>query len=158
MTYKKIFIYIISLLVMFILSGCNNNKIITVDEFKKEAEKLNYVTLDVTEQYTSNKNIKNVITTKGSEKYTILFFVFDDDLSATGMFNTNKSSFESYKNNNSKERSLSMIDYSIYALESDNYYMYICRVNNTLIYTKVSNIYKDKVNKLIKKLEYYYKD
>lgn len=70
------------------------------------------------------------------------------------MFNTNRSTFESYKGNSSSESSSSMGNYSSYTLTSNGYYMHLCRVDNTLLYVKVNDTYKDSVKKLIKELGY----
>ena len=44
--------------------------------------------------------------------------------------------------------------YSKYSITTDDNYNYIARINNTVLYSFVDKKYKDKVNKLIKKLGY----
>ena len=56
--------------------------------------------------------------------------------------------------NSSSESSSSMGNYSSYTLVSNGYYMHLCRVDNTLLYVKVSDTYKDSVKKLINELGY----
>jgi hypothetical protein len=70
------------------------------------------------------------------------------------MFNTNKSTFESYKGNSSSESSANMSNYSTYTLTSSGYYMHLCRVDNTLIYVRVKDDFKKDVQAVIKKLGY----
>lgn len=70
------------------------------------------------------------------------------------MFDNNKSIFESYKIGLSAEKSTSFKNNSTYSLSSDGYYMYLSRVENTLLYIRVKDIYKDKVKTIVDKLGY----
>lgn len=150
----KISLLIISLISVFSFYGCNSKKTISASDFSQKVSQMGYTLEDVTNQYTSNDNIKSVITAKANEGYSILFFVFDDDISATGMFNSNKNSFESYKSKSAVQNSIKFVNYSSYELTSNGYYMYTCRIDNTLIYVKASDTYKENIKKLIKDIDY----
>lgn len=150
----KISLLIICLVSVFSFYGCNSKKTISASDFSQKVSQMGYTLEDVTSQYTSNDNIKSVITAKANEGYSILFFVFDDDVSATGMFNSNKNSFESYKSKSAVQNSIKFVNYSSYELTSNGYYMYTCRIDNTLIYVKASDTYKENIKKLIKDIDY----
>lgn len=154
MKFKKIILLIICFIVIFTLSACNSKKTINTEEFNSKVSQMGYQVVDVTNQYTSNNNIKSAVSAKANEGYSILFFVFDDDVSATSMFNSNKSSFESYRAKPTDENSISFVNYSSYELTSSGYYMYTCRIDNTLIYVKAPDTYKENIKKLVKSIDY----
>ena len=154
MKFKKIILLIIYFFVIFTLSACNSKKTINTEEFNSKVSQMGYQVVDVTNQYTSNNNIKSAVSAKANEGYSILFFVFDDDVSATSMFNSNKNSFESYRSKVDYENSISFVNYSSYALTSSGYYMYTCRIDNTLIYVKAPDTYKENIKKLVKSIDY----
>ena len=58
------------------------------------------------------------------------------------------------KGNGATESSANIGNYSTYGLTSNGYYMYVSRVDNTLLYAKVSTTYKDAVKSIIKDLGY----
>lgn len=89
-----------------------------------------------------------------SDGWQVEFYVLDDSANATAMFNTNKNIFENYKGNSSSEKSSSIGNSASYSLTSSGYYMYLCRIDNTLLYVKVQDIYKDTVKDLVKELGY----
>ena len=70
------------------------------------------------------------------------------------MFLTNKTTFESYKSNSSTELKTTMGNYETYALTSGGYYMYVSRVDNTLLYLRVDDKYKATVKSLVEELGY----
>ncbi len=151
---KNIFFGVVCFLMLFALTGCGNKNAITTSDFKSKTENLSYVTTDVTSQYASYGYIQEATIAQSSDGYQVEFYVLDDAGNATSMFNTNKATFESYKGNSSTESSSSMGNYSSYSLTSSGYYMYLCRVDNTLLYVKVKDTYKNSVKSLIKELGY----
>lgn len=139
---------------LFALTGCGSKQVITTSDFKTKTKSLNYNTADVISQYSSYEYIKEATVAQSSDGYQVEFYVLDNVDNATSMFNTNKSTFESYKGNFSSESSSSMGNYSSYTLTSGGYYMHLCRVDNTLLYVKVEDTYKEPVESLIKELGY----
>ncbi len=45
-------------------------------------------------------------------------------------------------------------NYDIYSLTSNGDFMYLCRIDNTLLYIDVEDIYKDEVKEIIDELDY----
>ena len=154
MKLKRIGMLAICIMALFTLTGCENKDVISKDDFISEAKKNDLITVDVTSQYSSYEYIKSATIAKNSNEWQIEFYVLDDADNAKSMFNTNKNIFENSKDNNSAELSKNMGNYSIYELISDGYFMYISRVENTLLYVKVKTTYKDTVKAIIKELGY----
>ena len=155
---KKNIIFITTcLLIMFTLTGCFNlNKTaITTNDFISKSTKLNYETTNVISQYTMIYDyIKEATAAESKDGYQVEFFVLDDETNAINMFNLKQSTFNDYKNDAVTETSINSDNYSTYTLISSEYYMYLCRVDNTLLYVKVKDTYKNSVKKLIKELNY----
>ena len=86
--------------------------------------------------------------------YQIEFFVLNTETDAKDMFKDNKKKFESSKSGTYAQSNISLLNYSMYTLESGGYYMYISRIDNTVLYTKVNSKYKDDVKLFIKKIGY----
>ena len=55
---------------------------------------------------------------------------------------------------NSKEVSNSSGNFTTYSLTDNGYYIYLCKVDDTLLYTRVKEEYKEEVDKFIQELGY----
>ena len=73
---------------------------------------------------------------------------------AKAMFETNRKSFENSKGSVSTEKSINLGNHSLYSVTSNGFYMYLSRIDNTLVYAKVSETYKDTVKDFINELKY----
>ncbi len=154
MKIKRLVLSIMCLVSLFGLTGCGNKTEITTDQFKSKVESNGLLTTDVTTQYSEYEYVKEATVALKEGEYQIEFYVLDNEANATSMFNTNKTIFETYKGNASKETSSSVGNYSKYTLQSNDLYMYLCRVKNTLLYIKVDDKYKDDVKNIVKDLGY----
>ena len=152
---KNIFLKItLCLMVIILLTGCENKMAINSDEFKEKATSNNYIVSDVTSQFEKSKIVDNAVTANKLGAWVVEFYTLKSDSNAEYMFNYNKEKASNEKAKNSKEVSSSSGNFSTYSLTNNGYYIYICKVDNTLLYTKVNEEYKDEVNKFIQELGY----
>lgn len=151
---RNIVLFVTCLLILLGVTGCGNKKAISTSTFKSITEENNYITSDVTNQYISYEYVNEATVAQSSEGFQIEFYVLDSESNAINMFNTNKDIFESYKGNTSTETSSNIGNNTIYTLTSNGYYMHLCRVDNTLLYVRVLDSYKDSVKDIIKKIGY----
>jgi len=151
---KKVILGFLCAVILFILTGCGDKNPITSSDFKSISENKNYTFYDITSQYAQYGYINSASVAKSSSGYQIEFYVLSDDSYATSMFNNNKTIFENYKGNSSVESSTSLANYSIYSLTSSGYYMYLAKIDNTLLYLRVDDDYKNEVKDFVKKLGY----
>ena len=151
---KNIIFTVFVFFMLFSLTGCGKKTVITTSDFKSKTEKIGFITTDVKYQYSSYEYVLEATVAQSPDGYQVEFYVLDDVGNATSMFNINRTIFEGYKGNSSSELSSSMSNYSSYTLTSSGYYMHLCRVDNTLLYVKVKDTYKDSVKDLIKDLGY----
>ena len=152
---KNIFLKItLCLMIIILLTGCENKKEINSDEFKDKATSNNYIVSDITSQFEKSKIVENAVTANKLGAWVVEFYTLKSNSNAEYMFNYNKEKASNDKVKNSKEVSNSSGNFSTYSLTNNGYYIYICKVDNTLLYTKVNEEYKDEVNKFIQELGY----
>lgn len=152
---KNIFLKItLCLMIIILLTGCKNKKAINSNDFKEKATSNNYIVSDITSQFEKSKIVENAVTANKLGAWVVEFYTLKNDSSAKYMFNYNKEKASSEKVKNSKEASSSSGNFSTYSLTNNGYYIYICKVDNTLLYAKVNEQYKDEVNKFIQELGY----
>lgn len=151
---RNIVLFVTCLLILLGVTGCGNKTAISTSTFKSITEENNYITSDVTNQYISYEYVNEATVAQSSEGFQIEFYVLDSESNAISMFNTNKDIFESYKGNASTETSSNIGNNTSYTLTSNGYYMHLCRVDNTLLYVRVLDSYKDSVKDIIKKIGY----
>ena len=151
---RNIFLVIISFVVLLTLTGCMDKTVKNTSDFKSLSEKYKYTISDVTSQYSDNQKVKNATVAKSSQDFQIEFFVLEDEGIAGKMFYTNKTTFENSKSGASMQSSSSGENYQTYALTCNNKYMYLCRVDNTLLSVSIPSDYKDNVKKFVEELGY----
>lgn len=150
---KKIFFGLLCLFTLLTLTGCGKKASLTTEEFIKKAKENGYQIVDVKAQFSEYDELKDA-TLAMNDNYQIEFYTLDNETNAKSMFDTNKATFESYKESSNIEFNKSMSNYNTYSLTSGEYYMYLSRIDNTLIYLRVKNTYKEEVKTFIKSLNY----
>lgn len=151
---KKILLLVICLLTLFTLTGCAKKNVITTNEFKTIAENYGYTT-EKPQQNNDYDNINETIIASKPSGIQVKFYILKSSSDAETMFNDNKKFFKTLKSNNSvTESSITISNYLSYSLTSNNKYMYLCKVENTLLYVDVEETYKNEVKDFIKALGY----
>ena len=138
--------------VLIFLTGCVNKKAVTTNEFINVVKSNGYEVKDVKDQF--NYDYIKEATLAINDDYQIEFYVLDNASNAKKMFESNKQIFESYKSGVSTEASSNVGNNSIFTLNSNGYYMYLSRIDNTLLYIRVESKYKDNVKSIVSKLGY----
>ena len=150
---KSIYIFI-SLLLLFMVSGCTNKKAIDTKKFIDLANKYDYSYSDVLDQYSSYEYIKEATIIGEIDGWQIEFYILDNSSNAEGMFETNKEIFEKSRGSSSIYYSINAKNFSTYSLTSNGRYMYLSRIENTLIYIDVQEQYKSLVESLVEEIGY----
>ena len=151
---KKVLIGIILISSLFILTGCGNKKAIDVETFTKVAKDKGYEIVDVSEQYASYQYIKSGTVASSNKQWQVEFYVLEDVAGSKNMYNINKIKFEKEKHDSKTYSEVSMKNYDTYSLNTDKQYMYLSRIDNTLIYCNVQLKYEKDAKAFIKKLGY----
>lgn len=137
---------------MFI-TGCDNKKALTKKEFKNKMEDYNFTVMNSIKQFDDYDYIKMAYLAYDEYNNQIEFYGFDDKVAATGFYEVNKKMIQS------EEMEVSGIEkikktYKSYMLTTDNKYLYLCQIDNTVLFTSVNVKYKDKITNIIKKMGY----
>lgn len=128
---------------------------ITVEEFKSTMKSKGYEILNVEEQFDEYNYIKDAyIAMSSDEEYQIEFYKISDVENATMFYNYNKSIFESSKSASSMQTNNDMKNYSKYTLQSNDKYMVISRIEDTVVYVKVDSKYKEKIKDVLDEIGY----
>ena len=136
---------------LFFASGCGNKTALTAEQFKSISEKAGYKVEDVKDFQL--KDVQSVTLARGNG-YQVEFYQTNDKSAAVYLYNINRDVFEKSKGNMSSESSVEVANYAKYTLSSNGDYMVASQIDNTFVYAKVKDEYKDKVKNLLKELKY----
>ena len=156
---KKFFVTLSFCLVLAIaLCACESNKTsLGVDDFISKADSSGLLTENNTAQYKEFEHIVSVITAGKIDNSSVLwktdFMVAKSEDNAIGMFESNKENFEKVSGA-SASTSTSIGNFNSYQKTGNGKYMYLCRVDKTLLYANVDEKYKDEFRDFVDKLGY----
>lgn len=126
----------------------------TAWEFYDEMEDEGYVLVDITEQYAAYGINEAYLAAKPDRSYQIEFYVLASESNAISMFESNKEYFKDRAGAKRVTSSYGFGNYDIYSLTSEGDFMYLCRIDNTLLYIDVDDTYKKEVKEIIDELDY----
>ncbi len=150
---KKGLLIVLLVVALFTLTGCITKKALSSAEVKTIVEKEGYTVTEDNESYDEYEHIKEVLEL-GNSNFYLQFFVISDEEKAKTLFNNNKELIDNNREGNYTNSSLSGKNYETYELISGGYYMYVSRVDNTMLYVMQKEEYKDEIKKIIKALKY----
>ena len=149
-----IFIIAIILLIVFFVTT-KGKKAITSEQFKESFDENEFNIVNVIDQFSEYGYVKEAyIAIAKDSSYQLEFYVLESNDYAISFFNRNKSIFESKKSNFSTETSAEIKNCSRYTLNSNDRFMFLSRIDNTVLYIDVANTNSDDVNSIIDKLNY----
>lgn len=149
---KKIFSFVILLLVIITVSGCSNKNGATEKEFNNIMKKNGFYVEDISESLIGD-NVKKVVLATGGT-YQIEYYVFTSEDSAKNSFKSNKKIFKNYVKKNTKVKTTSKNNYDFYSVETSSNYGAIARSGKTLLYTWSKSFNKKDIKKMYNKLNY----
>lgn len=118
-------------------------------------ENKGYIIIDAKKQFDGYNYIQDAyIAMNDKGEYQIEFYKMSDKENATMFYEHNKSVFESSKSSSSAQTNNDMKNYSKYTLQSNDKYMVISRVEDTVVYVKVDSKYKDNIKDILKEIKY----
>ncbi len=152
---KKIFIFVLCIMSLFLVTGCEKKEAVSSDTFKSTAEELGYTVRDTLGQYDSFSYVKAAyFAVDNNSSIGVEFIELEDDNNAKNFYEANKANVENYIEDSSANVSIDLVNYQKIAVESDSYYKVIIRVGKTILYSDTSKDNKDEVKELVEKLGY----
>ena len=150
---KKVSLIVLLGICLITLTGCLSKKVMSTDDFTIFAESKEMKVVDAISQYEEYEHVTEA-TIALAEAWQVEFYVLVDEDSAIGMYDTNVAKFEARKQGASSETSAEMLNYDSYSLTTGGNYMYVSRVENTIIYVDVEDEYKEDVKTFIEEMGY----
>ena len=126
----------IFLLCIVIMTACGSKEAVSAETFKQKAEELNYTVVDLTDQFEDYPHVLKCYVFANDEDIHVEFYEVENADKATGMFNTNRATIESYKGTVSSNSEVNLNSYSKYTLKTDEMYYVAERVGATMIYAE----------------------
>ena len=151
---KHIIMSIICLVAVLFLVGCFTKQSITVDEFKSNMEGNGLTLNNIKEEYGVYEEVVDANTAILDDKYQVEFYTFTDEVSSQGFYETRINEFVPIESTYKEKYNETGSNYNIYSLTTEDVYVYISRVDKTLLYINVNKEYKDEIKDLIEKLGY----
>ena len=151
---KNKMIIILLLIAIFLITGCSIHKTaISSNDFENITNENEYYYFDVSEKFKDDNKVKSA-SMAATTVWQTEFYVLNNKTSAIEMFESNKQVAEVEKTNTSYEETKKGTNYESYSLTTNKTYTYICRVDNTIIFSRVPVEYRGKTKSFVKKLGY----
>lgn len=148
-------VIVMAALVAIIISvgGAGAKEPIGADEFEAKARAGGY---EMQAQEDASQERQNVyVALDPKDGYQIVFYSFDDSASAKAFYRSKKSDFESIASgDDSSTSSTSTPDYEKYSASGDERYMYVARIENTVVLVNVKADHEQEVTEFVKELGY----
>lgn len=151
---KKIFISILSLILVFTLTGCFSKEKIDSKKFISVTKDEKLTVYGITEYYKSYENLKSGYAASSLLGWRITFFEFKNTTSAEDIFDQEVENIKKKKSDDDDEDKSGLRNYETYELTTKSNYYYISRVDDTLLVVDSNKKSKDEIKKLIEKLGY----
>ena len=151
---KKVLLVLVIISCLFILTGCGKKKPTDVETFTKIAKDKGYDVVDVSKQYAQYEYVKSGTVVTSNNDWQIELYILEDEAGAKNMYNINKNIFEKEKHDSKTFSEVTMKNYATYTLKANKQYMYLSRVDNTLLYCNIESKYENKAKEFIKELGY----
>lgn len=147
-------VLVIAAVVVFFVVIDKEKEYMSAKEFYDEMEDEGYVMVDITAQYAAYGIDEAYLAVKPNQEYQIEFYELSSVSKAESMFESNKDYFKERAGSKRVTSSYGFGNYDIYSLTSNGDFMYLCRIDNTLLYIDVDDSYKNEVKEIIDELDY----
>lgn len=152
MNNKSILLGIIIIVVVSLATGCIFYKALDSSQFKEHFEALGYsIDENATGKYESKKYL---VATKEDVPFKIEYYEFDDDIEAKKVTKKYTDSIADYITTDSKNQTTTGSQITKVVAVSEEEYIVISRVKNTLIFIAGTNEYDTEINKLLEDIKY----
>ena len=159
---KKSIMIIIAIVVILLVVGgilffmlSSKKKAVTEEQFVKIAKEKGYHVTEVQKDTLNNEAITSARTAVSSDyRYFIEFYILNSAEATSHFFSECKSNLESSKEEGAMPTEESNKEYEKYTLKSNGKYMYLVRVDNTIIQLNVNEQDEKTVSEFINALGY----
>lgn len=149
---KSVLLGILIIVVVIFATGCGFYNLIDSSEFKDHFGALGYtVSNNETPKYETQKYL---VATKEDVPFKIEYYEFNEEIDAKKVYTKYYDSIKDYITSDSQNKETTGAVFSKTVAISENEYIVISRVKNTLIFISGTNDYSKEINKLLEDIEY----
>jgi len=143
---------LIIVVVSLMTTGCGFYNLLETQEFKEHFGALGYTTTDSEEGKYESKTY--VVATKEDMPFKIEYYEFENDVEAKKVYKKFKDSIVDYITTDSKNLETTGAVFSKTVAESENEYIVMSRVKNTLIFIAGTVEFKEEIDTLLEDIKY----
>ena len=144
------------IIIILCLSGCVNYHL-NIEEFRRVSLNEGYYLDNENREYQSYDYVKDVCYAYNREKdYLVEFINLENNDYAYRFFLTNKEAFSEEITRYVYLKEQNNMDYNLYHIETDKYYMLIIRMDDNVIYVNTDIEYKNDIEDLLLNLKINY--
>lgn len=143
---------LIIVVVSLMTTGCGFYNLLETQEFKEHFGALGYTTTDSEEGKYESKTY--VVANKEDIPFKIEYYEFENDVEAKKVYKKFKDSIVDYITTDSKNLETTGAVFSKTVAESENEYIVMSRVKNTLIFIAGTVEFKEEIDTLLEDIKY----
>ncbi len=130
----------------------SGKKAITMEQFEEKAKENGYKIADIQNDITKKEEIINAkLAISEDYSYFISFYILKDNDSASNFYKEQKEEFAKTKQEENEPIEKKSKSYEEYSLKSNGKYMYISRIENTIVQFNVNESEEQKVKEFLEK-------
>ena len=149
---KKLFIFVLCVLSLFLVTGCSKREALSADTFKSTIEGDGFRVNDALGQFDQYDYVKTAyVAVDSTNSYSIEFYVLSDSSYGKSFFENNKKIFDE---SDGTKVEVNLLNYEKFSVENSSSYKYLARIDNTVVYVDTDVKNKDSVSSVIEKLGY----
>ena len=152
-TKRMIGIGLIVLLIAAVFAGCSSTRTtLTAQQFQSKTEQMGYAIADATDQF--EEGAAEVVLLAVKEDHQIEFFVFPSSDAAAQNYSQNMETVKQKSATLSSHKEVNMSNYDYYIRTTSDGYYVVSRIDNTMLYSAVSEEATDAAKESILALGY----
>lgn len=149
---KSVMLGILIMVVVIFATGCGFYNLLESSEFKDHFGALGYTVTDTEEgKYESEEYL---VASKDDVPFKIEYYEFAEEVEAKKVYTKYYDSISEYITSDSKNKETTGAVFAKTVAVSENEYIIISRVKNTLIFISGTNDYAKEIDKLLEDIEY----
>lgn len=143
---------LIIVVVCLVTTGCGIKSAISTEEFKQHFGALGYTTSENEETLYESKTY--VVASKSDVPYKIEYYEFEEEVDAKKIYKKYEDNIADYLTTTSQNLTTTGALFTKFVATSDNEYIIISRVKNTIIFIAGTVGYKEEIDTLLEDINY----
>ncbi len=149
---KSVLLGILMIIVVSLATGCMFYNLLEPTDFKEHFGALGYEISDTEEGLYESKTY--LVASKEDVPYKVEYYEFEEEVDAKKAYTEYKNNIQNYITTDSKNKETTGAVFAKTVAVSDNEYIVISRVKNTLIFIAGTNEYSKDIDTLLEDIEY----